>query len=114
VFVLKKERFENVKKHFNYEKGGSLEACLIVREYLKSLDHPNAEFAVSYDEFMDATRILLAATWDSKEDKKIELHRCDNDCAKVGMTFCPGEFALQKRGKTLVKRECPFYVMEDK
>lgn len=120
---MKKENFEINKSGFL--KGGTREACVIVREALTNSDVHigsmasdsltlGSTSAVSIDEFLEAVRVLMAFSY-SQEDTIPERYECvDADCANnYHATFCHGEFSLDNRELTLKRKPCPYYREQD-
>lgn len=100
-------------------KGGIKEACVIVREYLQnskvsgeSISSPNS--AVTTEEFIQATNILMAYAWQNRKNDCIpEFWYCIDDCSNIDKCiFCPGEYQIaskDEKGKSLSKIPCPHY-----
>ncbi len=81
-------------------------ACYVVREYIKN------DFSsplVSEEEFYSSLRILLAHAYQTSDDKTtVEQWYCENDCDRNNglFEFCPGEFQINGKSRTL----CKYYI----
>ncbi len=81
-------------------------ACYIVREYLRCKDYNFSNPSVSEEEFYDALNILLAHSYQTSDEKTVvEQWCCDGDCDRNNgfYGFCPGEFQIDAKKRTLCK-----------
>lgn len=91
-------------------------ACYIVREYLRyseiakmnedSVLKSKKGCAVTLEEYIEASKILLANSYENaNDDTFVEQFYCESDCSHNNgcMGFCRGEFSISKSSKTLCK-----------
>lgn len=91
-------------------------ACFIVREYLRysqkekvgqeEILKSSQGCAVTLEEYYQATKILLAYSYENSEKNTIqELFKCESDCSHNHGCgdFCQGEFSLSNQSKKLCK-----------
>lgn len=109
---MNREQFNNIIK--DMPKNSVKRACYIVREYLRYSQIKMIEqdkvlkcdegCAVTLEEYLEASRILLAYSYKNSDNKtEIELFQCINDCNNNNgcSGFCKGEFELSSEVKTL-------------
>jgi len=99
-------------------------ACYVVREYLRcSRVTGNGESkvlicnedicAVTLEEYLEASKILLAYSYENSDEKTIqELFSCESDCCRNnGLSgFCEGEFSLSSsKTKKICKKYADSY-----
>ncbi len=115
------------KGYFNFitkdmEKNSVKRACYIVREYLRYSKKIRTEddsealtieegCAVTLDEFLEASNILLAYSFKNSQDTTIqEFFYCENDCSHNNgyNGFCKGEFSLSNKSNRELKL-CEYY-----
>lgn len=116
---MRKEDFEIAKQTMKCAPGGLKEACLVAKEYLQnSYVDENGNIvskgsAVSSEEFLMASEILLASTCErGGKDALPQFYECDSDCSKYGNKyFCPGDFQLVDKSACLKLRKnpCPHF-----
>lgn len=102
-FVLKQNRFL---------KGGTKEACIKIRDFLRhAVKSENqihsSDSCITADEFMEAVRTLMAFAY-QQDDNIPERWRCDGDCRRVSYLFCSGECNTSDESQNL----CPFFMDE--
>ena len=106
---MQREKLEFVCKDNGYLAGGTKEACVKARDFIKNvINHGNDLCSplscVSANEFVESVKILTAYAFD-KEDVVPEFYKCDNDCRKVSHLLCPGECSVTSDAKKM----CPFF-----
>lgn len=106
---MQREQLNFVCKDNGYLAGGTKEACVKARDFIKNVkNHGNVLSSplscVSADEFIEAVKVLMASAF-LKEDEVPKTYRCENDCRKVSYLLCPGECNLDKEANDM----CPFY-----
>lgn len=110
---MRRDEMKFVLKSNEYLEGGTKEACIKVREFLKHklrLEDkiPSTNIScVSEEEFIEAVQVLMASAI-LKEDEVPNRWHCDMDCRRTSDIFCPGECNLEKNSKTL----CPYFIDE--
>lgn len=110
---MKRNMLEFAVDSNNYFKGGTKEACVKIREFLKYVSINEDEFiisrnsCVSSEEFIDAVKTLIAYAFE-REDEIPKTWHCDNDCYKISNILCPGECNIDKEAKEL----CPYFADE--
>ena len=60
-------------------------------------------------EFIQAVETLITYA-STREDERVDLYRCDSDCALIYCLYCPGRLAASDNGTIM----CPHYCPEDK
>lgn len=110
---MDKDQLEFVCKINQYLEGGTKEACVKIREFLKYAKKTENQIysplsCISNDEFIEAVKVLMASAF-NKEDEVPETWNCDNDCRKVNYLLCPGECNIYKEASKM----CPFYECEE-
>ena len=98
-----------VLKVNNYSEGGTKEACVKVKEFLrraiiKEQDVHSVASCVTAEEFVKSVEILMASAF-QHEDEIPERWSCDTDCKKVFNLLCLGEFCISKDSEEL----CPYF-----
>jgi len=106
------EVLEFVAEQNHYLEGGTKEACLKVREFLKFIqcdgnDRIFTNSCVEPKEFISSVKTLMAFAF-QKEDEIPKTWHCDNDCHRVNNILCPGECNIDKNSKNL----CPYFIDE--
>ena len=109
---MKREELEYVLEHNNYLKGGTKEACVKAREFIKNSMNPGNQLhaplsCVKADEFVEAVKTLMAFAF-RQEDTIPETWKCDNDCHRSSYFLCPGECNINKNSDKM----CPFFMDE--
>lgn len=107
---MDKKELEFVISNNKYLEGGTKEACVKIRQVLRSIDNCEIKINTDYvsaEEFINAIGILMASAF-RKPDEIPETWYCENDCRMVSYLLCPGECNL-KNGSL---KRCPFYVDE--
>lgn len=110
---MKRNMLEFVLDSNSYVKGGTKEACVKIREFLKNASTDEDEFVITHhscvtsEEFVSAVKTLMAYAF-QKEDEIPKMWHCDNDCCKVSNILCPGECNIDKDAKEL----CPYFIDE--
>ena len=119
---MERAKFDYAVEQIKCIPGGIKEACVIVREYLQNISAYDLELqtlksrnsAVKVEEFLNAVKILMAYSWENRENDCIpELWNCDVDCSNVHkLIFCPGEYQIaskDEKGMSLSKQKCPHF-----
>ena len=91
----------------NYLQGGTKEACIRVKDYVKNIKSIESNSSIDFNEFIESINILLAFTFRAK-DTIPERWYCDNDCKYSSLMLCPGEFNTEEKAEKI----CPYYVPE--
>ena len=104
---MTKDEIEFILKHNSYLKGGTKEACIKVKEFIKQTKKIEFKSSIDYEDFLDSINTLLAFTFSSKDTVPDKWY-CDNDCRFTSSMICKGEFNIDKNSKKL----CPYYVPE--
>ena len=108
---MTREEMEKLFKSKAYLEGGTKEACVKVREFLKHKLRiedkvpSTIDSCVSEEEFIEAVCALMAYAF-LKPDKVPKRWYCDMDCKRVFDIFCKGECNLEKNSKNL----CPYFI----
>lgn len=102
---MNREEFDFVMKQNNYLKGGTKEACIKIRDFLRHFD-AGMSF-VNVDEYKEAVGTLIAFAF-RQEDIVPEKWKCDIDCRMLSYLMCPGEFNLDNNSE----KRCPFFTDE--
>ena len=105
---MNREQIEFILKYNNYLKGGTKEACVKVKDYLKKIEVIESKSSIDFDEFHDCINTLLAACFQAKDTIPLK-YFCENDCRYTNGLLCPGEFNLDKNSKNI----CPYYKQEN-
>mgnify|MGYP005815677995 FL=1 len=106
---MKIEDLNAILKQNNYQKGGTLEACVKVREFLQG-SIPEAKTVhslfscVTAEEFLEAVKVLMAFASQNPDTVPKRWH-CSSDCCKCSSSFCQGECSLDKDSDNL----CPYF-----
>ncbi len=109
---MKRDMLEFCLENNDYMEGGTKEACVKVREFLKhSIPQDNRlssyHSCVSAEEFKEAVETLLAFTF-RQADTIPERWKCDNDCKMTSSLLCPGECNIDKDSDNV----CPHFIDE--
>lgn len=110
--MVRKE-LDFVLKQNQYLEGGTKEACVKVRDFLRHNATTNlknqisALSCVTVDEFVEAVRTLMSFSF-QQEDTIPEKWKCNGDCKRTSNLLCPGECNISKTSE----KECPFFVDE--
>lgn len=109
---MTREELTSVLKQNDYFEGGTKEACIKAREFLRvainlenQISLPTTLSCVTVDEFMNAVKTLIAFSY-CQEDSVPEKWQCDSNCHRNLNIPCPGEFNIDKSAKKM----CPFYI----
>lgn len=102
---MDREEFDFVMESNHYLKGGTKEACIKARDFLRNFD-AGMSF-VDVDEYKEAVKTLIAFAF-RQEDTVPERWHCENDCHRISNIMCPGEFNLDKKSE----KKCPFFMDE--
>lgn len=112
---MQREQLEVIIEQKEYLSGGTKEACVKAREFLRYATVEEGVIktrnsSVEAKEFIEAVKILMAASFFRKEDECPETWHCDVDCSKLTTHFfCQGECNVDKNSTKL----CPFFEFED-
>lgn len=106
--------------------GGSKEACIKVREFIRSatIDQDgniisSERSSVDSKEFMEAVRVLMAFAWQNREQDCVpDRFVCNEDCSSLDYQgVCLGECQLisketiEKNSSEKVKaKRCPYFI----
>lgn len=106
---MKREELDFVLEQNQYLEGGTKEACVKVRNFLRyattTEDQVHApRSCVTAEEFVESVKILMAFAFREK-DTIAEQWRCDKDCQMVSYLLCPGECNLS----IMADKKCPFF-----
>ena len=109
---MERKELDFVLAYNHYIKGGTKEACIKVREFLRCVTNPENQISsesdcVTAEEFVESVKTLLAFSF-QQEDQIPEKWHCEYDCRKVSVFLCPGECAIDDSAKKL----CPFFMDE--
>ena len=109
---MERKELDSIIKDFNFQKGGTKEACLKAREYLLHMINPGNQLhsplsCVKADEFVEAVKVLMAFAF-RQEDTIPETWKCDNDCHRTSYFVCPGECNINNNSDKM----CPFFMDE--
>lgn len=109
---MNKQELGFILQYNRYLQGGTKEASVKVREFIKNVEISENEIhsnnsCVSASEFVEAVKTLMASAFRS-EDQIPETWHCDNDCRRVSDIFCIGECNINKGSPKL----CPYFVDE--
>lgn len=93
----------------DYLKGGTKEACVIAREFLRFASISESKIrplcsSISPKDFAKAVNILIAHASQSV-DTIPERWYCDDSCQLSSLHTCPGNLAIDKDANKL----CPYY-----
>lgn len=107
---MERKKLDVVLQQNNYLKGGTKEACIKARDFLRHKNNPESQnqfivSCVSEDEFVEAVKVLMAYAF-QREDEMPDMWYCDSDCKRTFDVVCPGECNISKESKVL----CPFFV----
>lgn len=111
--MVRKE-LDSVLKQNQYLEGGTKEACVKVKDFLRhATTNPGNQIqstlsCVTADEFIEAVRTLMSFSF-QQEDTIPEKWRCDDDCKRTSNLLCPGECNINKTSE----KECPFFMDEN-
>ena len=92
----------------NYLQGGTKEASIKVKDYLKNIESIKSKSSIEFNEFIQCIGTLIAFSFQSK-DTIPERWCCENDCRYTSSLICPGEFNLEESSKKI----CPYYKQEN-
>lgn len=106
---MRREELELVLAHNQYLKGGTKEAGVKVRDFLRHATNQGNEIlsarsCVTTDEFMEAVKTLMAFAF-QQEDTIPNRWKCDNDCLMITNISCPGEYNISDTANKI----CPFF-----
>lgn len=104
---MTKEEIEFVLKENNYLKGGTKEACLKVKHYMKKIQSIESKSSTEFKEFLECINTLLAFSFPAKDTIPTK-YCCDNDCKYSGFLLCAGEFNTDDKSENI----CPYYTQE--
>lgn len=109
---MERKELDFVLAYNHYIKGGTKEACIKVREFLRCVTNPENQISsesdcVTAEEFVESVKTLLVFSF-QQEDQIPEKWHCEYDCRKVSDFLCPGECAIDDSAKKL----CPFFMDE--
>lgn len=109
---MKRKELDFILEHNQYLEGGTKEACIKVRDFLRHATNPGNQIqsalsCVTADEFMDAVKTLMAFAF-QQEDTIPKQWKCDSDCRMTSSLLCPGECNISKTADKI----CPFFMDE--
>ena len=109
---MKREDLEYVLNNGRFINGGTKEACVKAREFIRNTMNPGNQLhaplsCVSADEFIEAVNVLMAFAF-RQDDTIPETWECDNDCHGNASFLCPGECNIKKGSAKL----CPYFIDE--
>ena len=109
---MERKELEYVLEYKNFQKGGTKEACVKAREFIRNAINPGNQLhaplsCVKADEFLEAVETLMAFAY-SQDDTIPKTWQCDNDCHMVAGFWCPGEYNIKKNANKM----CPFFMDE--
>ncbi len=109
---MERKELDFVLKQNHYLEGGTKEACIKAREFLRHATNPGNQIhsalsCVTADEFMEAVKVLMAFAF-GQADTIPEKWTCDSDCHLVSDLLCPGECNISKTADKM----CPFFMDE--
>ena len=101
-----------VLRNGQFKKGGTKEACVKAREFIKNSMNPGNQLhaplsCVNANEFVDAVKTLIAFAY-RQEDTIPETWKCDNDCRRSSSFLCPGECNIRNDSNKM----CPYFIDE--
>ena len=110
---MEREMLNFVLRDNHYIEGGTKEACIKVRDFLRYAQLSGNKIistntCVSSEEFSEAVKTLMAATF-QQDDTIPERWYCDNDCRYTSYILCPGECNIGEKSTKL----CPYYSGEE-
>lgn len=106
---MNRKQIEFVLNASNFLKGGTHEACLKVKDYVKNIQFANSKSAIDFEEFIESINILLSFSFEST-DTIPKKYCCESDCRYNSCLLCRGEFSIDRQAENI----CPFYKQEDK
>jgi len=104
------KKLESLIKEKSYLKGGTKEACVKAKEFLRGAvceenTIQSRQLAVNAKEFSEAVKVLIAFAA-KHSDEVPDRWTCDEDCKRIFEDICPGEFGIDKNSKNM----CPFFI----
>lgn len=111
---MDRKKLESLIKEKSYLKGGTKEACLKAKEFLRGAGCEeniiqSNQLAVNAKEFSEAVKVLIAFAA-KHSDEVPNRWMCDEDCKRIFEDICLGEFGIDKNSKNM----CPFFIDEGK
>lgn len=109
---MEKNKLDFILKKNNFLKGGTKEACIKAREFIRyssiSNDGISSKLScISDEEFLKAVKVLIAFSF-NKDDTIPETWSCDSDCKRISQDICPGECNIDKTSSKM----CPYFIDE--
>ena len=109
---MEKKDLEYVIKNGHFQTGGTKEACVKAREFIRNSMNPGNQLhaplsCVKADEFVEAVKTLMAFAY-RQEDTIPETWTCDNDCRRSSSFLCPGECNIRQDSDKM----CPYFMDE--
>lgn len=105
---MTKDEIQFIVDYNNYLQGGTREAAIKIKDYLKQIKSIESKSSIEFNEFIQCIGTLLAFTFSSK-DTIPERWYCDNDCRYNSCMICPGEFNTDEKSEKI----CPYYKQEN-
>ena len=109
---MERKDLEYILKNGQFQKGGTKEACVKAREFIRNSMNPGNQLhaplsCVTADEFVEAVKTLMAFAY-LQDDTIPEAWECDKDCKMTSDILCPGEFNIRKGSDKM----CPYFMDE--
>lgn len=105
---MTRDELNSVLAEIDCIEGGTKEACIKIRSFLKSsfiLDNGlYSNSPISMNEFIEGIMILIASGFQRK-DEIPNRWSCEDDCRRVADLLCPGECNIKKGSKHI----CPYF-----
>ena len=105
---MTKDELNFIIEDNQYLKGGTKEASLKVKDYVKKIQYIESNSSTEFKEFLEYLNTLLAFAFPAK-DTIPERWYCECDCRHNGCMICPGEFNTDKTSEKI----CPYYKQEN-
>ena len=85
---MTKDELNFIIEDNQYLKGGTKEAALKVKDYVKKIQYVESNSSIEFKEFLECLNTLLAFTFPAKDTIPTKYY-CDNDCKYSRCLLCP-------------------------
>ena len=107
---MNRKNLESLLKEKGYKEGGTKEACIKAREFLRAAvcegnTLRSRYFGLNANEFCEAVKVLVAFAYEH-DDEVPKRWNCDSDCKRIFEAFCLGECGVDKNSKNT----CPYFI----